>query len=445
MRAHWIACLVVAAVAWGLGAGSAEAQNCVAFVHGTGDQTVSSATSSYWTQTVIDRFREGRPFVVVGYAGTSYAAFDERSWGNVTRQIHQFGQANGCTGYVVITHSNGSNPLRYMLMHPTSITSATNGSIRVSDVTRRIAKVTYLAPDNAGTQLADKVTTNGTLANIANAVVSFLGLMNYNTPAVWQQRRDRMATYNADGTFNDSAGTCGRGVQTCGGVPTDTTVGTSVHATVWSSDAWCGGYLETLGLKATLIYAWGSSGCADGFLPCDAQEYNVRQIMRSSRLHHNQSRRDCKGLAGVVRQSVAGGFVSYSPPSDGAASTAGIACHAAVQGWMSWRFFHLGCPDSWRNDGYLDYNCAAAYGQDEHVTFTSGYTQTLYNNVNCPDSWRGDGYCDLCLVARYGYDALEGQATGADDCAIRSQNYCSDLAWDDYYRRYAYITYTAHH
>jgi hypothetical protein len=68
--------LLAASCAVLLGAsGEAQAATGVVFVHGTSDQSVSSATSGYWTQAGIDSMRNGQPYLVVGYPGARCAGY----------------------------------------------------------------------------------------------------------------------------------------------------------------------------------------------------------------------------------------------------------------------------------------------------------------------------------------------------------------------------------
>src|SRR4029079_12992307 len=123
-----------------------------------------------------------------------------------------------------------------------------------SSVIAVIKKVVFLAGDNKGTPLADKVTSSGTVASIGNSVLAFFGGASWNNPAVNQQIQANMTTYNGNGTF--ALGT------TPGGVPAVALYGSNVYAAVWSTDAWCGGYTLTTGLKAAQIYGWGSASAA---------------------------------------------------------------------------------------------------------------------------------------------------------------------------------------
>lgn len=428
-------------------AGSGEG---VVFVHGTGNYSASDALSKYWTQSSIDKMRNGHSYLVVGYQGASCSGFETCSWGNITQQINSWANANGISSIVVVTHSNGSNPVRYMLAHPTSSTGSSYGSITVSNVTNKIKKVIWLAADNSGTVLADKVTSSGTLAAIANSVVQFFG-GGYNNPAVWQQRQDRMNNYNGNGTFSNGS-SCNAG-STCYGKTSQYVRGTSVYAAVWSGDAYCGGYGETAGLKATLLYGWGSGGCADGFLGCSSQGYNGSLLMESDRLNHNQSRRSCKGADSAVKNSIYN-TIGYEIPADYTISPAAQACNATSRGW-SGSLYWYGCTDAMRSDGTTDHDCVASYGGDNGVDAMSGFSSTAYSNPSyysggtvCPDSWRGDGICDMCILAKYGYDAVEGAADGADDCVNNgagTSNSCSDLAYNDTAGAIGTYEYTASH
>ena len=255
--------------------GEAHATAGVVFVHGTGDQSVSSATTGYWTQKSIDTMRNGRPYLIVGYPGASCAGFSQCSWGPIVDQIVPWVNANGITSYTVITHSNGSSPLRYMLGH-TGAVSAKGYAVNL--VTSKISQVIFSAPDLTGTPLADQVTTSGSFLNIANSVVEFFGGGSYNNPAVLQQRTDNMRVYNSNGTF---AGTLG--ATSVGGKPISVVRGNRVYANLFSSDAHCGGYLYSIGLKAAALLGWGSFSAGHGRLHRQRQLGLLRQ-------HHHRRR-----------------------------------------------------------------------------------------------------------------------------------------------------------
>lgn len=489
---------VVAAAGVTLGAKEAMAAAGVVFVHGTGDYT-GNATADYWTQSSIDTMRGGRQYKVINYNGASCAGFDTCAWGAVTDQIGAWASANNITDMVVITHSNGSSPIRYMLGH----TGAWTGSRYVSSVTGKFRKVIYSAGDLTGTPLADKVTAGGTMASIANSVMTFFGGSNYNRPAVWQQRTDRMRnTYNANGTFAGWAG-----ATSVGGVPAQIVRGTNVYAAVWSSDAYCGGYGTTTGLKAAQTYGWGYSGCTDGFIGCDSSAWFGSIIQSDDRLNHNQSRRSCRSSGTNIKNNVANTIGYDAPPAETAVNPAAEACNATVSGWQSaypyaGSMYWYGCPDSYRNDGVTDHDCIVSYGQDNGVSMAgckevctryeattdesgkaacvewsptqdcTNFNKMAYSNAAyydgvtaCPDSWRGDGECDLCLLAKYGYDAKEGSGA-ADDCVnsafktdavvyggdgstvktgTGTSNVCGDLAYYDRTGKNGYFSYTATH
>ena len=421
-----VGALLVAGKAGATGSG-------VAFVHGTGDYSQSSAVASYWTQSSIDTMRGGRKYVVVGYSGGSQDAMT--SYSDVANQISSWGSSAGITygsasndGLVVVTHSNGSNPVRYIYAH----SSATTATHNVWYWTR---KAVFIAGDDKGTPLADKVTTSGTLASIGNSIVSFFG-SSYNNAAVWQQRTDRMATYNSNGTFGSTpANSGGASVTSLNGNPIDTVVGTDVYAAIWSGDAYCGGYFMTAGLKAAKIYGFGYSACADGFIGCDSANYVGTNIVWDGRINHNQSRRSCHGSGGAVGNDINGVIGNYTIPSDYAVAPAAQACNATTYGWV-WDANHSqtnyfeGCPStSWLSNGVVNYDCFVSYGGDENLVAPTNYASTAYGSAYCPDSWLGDGWCDMCLIAKYGYDSSSG-STGDGDCVNQgagSVNICTDV------------------
>lgn len=71
-RSAGLALVAACAVLLGV-SGEAHATAGVVFVHGTGDQSVSSATTGYWTQKSIDTMRNGRPFLAHRLGGQDAA------------------------------------------------------------------------------------------------------------------------------------------------------------------------------------------------------------------------------------------------------------------------------------------------------------------------------------------------------------------------------------
>ncbi|GAC1355455.1 MAG: hypothetical protein NVSMB47_08930 [Polyangiales bacterium] len=445
-----VGALLVAGKAGATGSG-------VAFVHGTGDYSTSAAVSNYWTQSSIDTMRGGRKYVVVGYSGASQDAMT--SYSSVANQISSWGSSAGITygsasndGLVVVTHSNGSNPVRYIYAH----SSASSATYNVWYWTR---KAIFVAGDDKGTPLADKVTSAGTLASIGNSITSFFG-SNSSNPAVWQQRTDRMSTYNSNGTFGSTPANSGGGsVTSLNGNPIDTVVGTDVYAAVWSGDAYCGGYWMTAGLKAAKIYGFGYSACADGFIGCDSANYVGSNVVWDGRINHNQSRRSCHGSGSAIGNDINGVIGNYAIPSDYTIAPAAQACNATTQGWTgsgTTSTYWYGCTSSMQTDANTDHDCFVSYGGDNGWVAPADVAQTAYNNSSyyanlgvsgCQDSWLGDGHCDLCLIAKYGYDSASG-STSDGDCVNQgsgTSNSCYDVAYNGYASQIQYLQYTATH
>ncbi len=446
---------------------SCTTTNCgVVFVHGTGDYTASTAVSSYWTQASINTMRGSySKYLVVGYNGMSKAGFDAASYGSILDQIYNWTQFSGVQGIVVVTHSNGSNPIRYAAVHYTGLSASRKA------VVDKIRKIVEVAGDNRGTVLADKVTTSGSLLAIGNGVTSFFG-NNWNGAAVWQQRRDRMGNctsaggctgYNGDGTFGSSS-TCYGGATACAGKPVETIAGNTVYAAIWSSDAHCGGdsvagYWYTAGLKATLLYAQANGGgsCSDGFVPCDSAKYHGTNYMDDSRLNHNQSRRSCRGSGSTVNARISSTTWTTAIPSDYTIAPGAQACNSTVAGDFpkvgGGTVYQWGCTTAQRSDATTDIDCYSAYGGDNGYVAPAAFNYTGYSNSAyyagsvCPDSWLGDGECDMCLLAKYGYDSKTGSAVD-DDCVNKGAgftNKCGDILWDYATSSNKYYSYTVTH
>jgi hypothetical protein len=414
----------------------------VVFIHGTGDQSVSSATTGYWTQSALTTMSNGLPYLVVGYPGATCAGFSQCSWGSIVDQIVPWVSAKGITSFTVITHSNGSSPVRYMLGHTGAVSA--QGNV-VGNVTSKISQVIFSAPDLTGTPLADKVTTSGSFLNIANSVVEFFGGGSYNNPAVVQQRSDNMSVYNANGTFAGA-----RGATSVGGKPISVVRGNKVYANLFSSDAHCGGYLYSVGLKAAALLGWGSwNASTDGFIGADSSGYFGNIIIDDGRLNHHQSRRGCHNSGSLIAKKVANAPIpapaqqTWEPETNVLA--AGQACNNYYSGYAYdymtgntvWKY---GCTSSDLTNGYPEPDCLVAYGYASSYRIPSTASWNPYlNPANystwsevCPDSWHGDGICDACLVAKYGFDAAVG-STGSNDCVQAppgGSNFCGALSWD---------------
>lgn len=268
---------------------AAAANTGVAFVHGTGKQT--NALADYWTAPFVNSVRQGLPnpanHVVINCDFQQYM-WDARAAGCLAGQLHGFITSRNITDLVVITHSNGGNVMRWILSNPT-------WDSRYPTIIQRTRWVNALAPSSAGTPLADAV--------IAGNMFEYaLGwLLGYQNDAVRQQQVSWMSHYNANNLY----GTAGRPSLPRGFW---SVVGTDVRSGIFSSNAYCGGYGQSVGLEFT--QNWLAS-CSDGFLNCTSQRaaghvwFNDTQVMSSGRvLNHNQSRRDCFGLDVVLRNDL---------------------------------------------------------------------------------------------------------------------------------------------
>jgi hypothetical protein len=267
---------------------AALANTGVAFVHGTGHQT--NALADYWTSAFVNSVRQGLPnqsnYVVVNCDFTRYM-WESAAAGCLAGQLHSFVTSRNITDLVVITHSNGGNVMRWIMSNPTY-------DSRYPTIISRIRWVNALAPSSAGTPLADAVIAG-------NVFESALGwLLGYKNDAVRMQQVSWMAQYNA----NNLHGTSGRPSLPKGFW---SVVGTDVASGVFSSQAYCAGYFQSVGLEIT--QNWLAS-CSDGFLNCSSQRaagsvwFNDTSATGGRYLNHNQSRRDCFGLDVILRNDL---------------------------------------------------------------------------------------------------------------------------------------------
>jgi hypothetical protein len=267
---------------------AALANTGVAFVHGTGNQ--SNALADYWTSAFVNSVRQGLPnqanYLVVNCDFTRYM-WEAGAAGCLAGQLHGFVTSRNITDLVVITHSNGGNVMRWILSNPTY-------DSRYPTIISRIRWVNAVAASSAGTPLADAVISG----NVFEAALGWL--LGYQNDAVRMQQVSWMTYYNA----NNMKGTSGRPALPKGFW---NVVGTDVSSAPWSSQAYCAGYTQSVGLEFT--QNWLAS-CSDGFLNCTSQRaagslwFNDTSRTGGNFLNHNQSRRNCFGLDVVLRNDL---------------------------------------------------------------------------------------------------------------------------------------------
>ncbi len=272
-------------------AATAHAATGVALVHGTGNQT--DAYNDYWQASMVEGVRNGlvdRNNLLVVNCDFNQYMWDNRAAGCLAAQLTSFIQNRNIDRLIVITHSNGGNIMRWILSNPTY-------DARYPGIIKRLVKVDAIAPSSAGTPLADAVIAG-------NVFETSLGwLLGYKSDAVRQQQVGWMATYNQQYLL----GTAGRPALP---VPFRDVVGTDVVSAIWSSQAYCGGYSQSVGLEIT--QNWLSS-CSDGFIECSSASAAgtvwFRDTQRTSGgavLNHNQSRRACFGLESILANDIKG-------------------------------------------------------------------------------------------------------------------------------------------
>ena len=268
---------------------SASANQGIAFIHGTGNQ--SDAYNDYWTGDFVNSVRQGLSnsdkYTVIN------CDFDQFMWveaaaGCLANQLNSFIANENISSLVLLTHSNGGNVVRWILSNPTY-------DSRYPAIINTTSKVIAIAPSSLGTPLADAATQG-------NIFESTLGwLLGYNSDAVKQQQVSWMAYYNNSWL----SGTSGRPT-----LPSTfkAIVGSDVDSAIWDSDSYCGGYQYQVALETT--QNWLDS-CSDGFLECSSQSgagtvwFQDKQKTRGREpLSHHQSRRDCFNLDTIIRNDI---------------------------------------------------------------------------------------------------------------------------------------------
>ncbi|WP_251357860.1 hypothetical protein [Kangiella sp. TOML190] len=269
--------------------GVVQANQGVAFIHGTGKQT--DAYNDYWQGPMIQSVIQGLPnpsnYVVINCDFEQFM-WDSQASGCLADQLTNFINTKNITSMKLITHSNGGNIVRWIMSNPT-------WDSRYPNIINKTSEVIALAASSAGTPLADAA-TNG---NVFEEAVGWL--LGYKSDAVKQQQESWMAYYNQ----NWLLGTAGRPSLPKSFV---NVVGTDVDSAFWDSDSYCGGYTLNVGLEFT--QNWLDS-CSDGFLNCSSQEaagalwFRDKSKTRGREpLSHNQSRRKCFNLDVFLRNRI---------------------------------------------------------------------------------------------------------------------------------------------
>lgn len=328
----------------------------VVFLHGTGDQgngttdytcsgagdqfhcEVKVAVEEYWVRATIDseiKRVDGtpRPYAVLGCPLGS-----QTPWPNPTPvkgtgpepgsaactsvQIARFldgpdakaGTDDDITDVALVTHSGGSNVVRYILQQHAAkpeferIHKASRGFIGIA------------APTH-GTYLADWVFRNGSLANKANGVIGFFGGETlYDDDGTNFIRTAAMSVFNRDpAKLVDIA-------KDVAGVPSFMAGGTYPSSRGDDVKVACAGATETKGLALlhellldTNDAATFRDGCSDGFISCRSAMAlangdpsrvlfgrldDGRTVGKTLFRAHNQSRRQCNDTDLDIRRGV---------------------------------------------------------------------------------------------------------------------------------------------
>lgn len=420
-------------VSWAVG------RSGVAFVHGTGDLLgtqacsgtgaawncqVGAAISGYWGQGEIDSIRGGRPYVVTGQHGGTATPWNNPSpikgsageagaGYEVAAQIDRFvkgpdnvlGTADDVTDIVIVTHSGGSNQVRYVLWHPTINSAFQN----VYNATRKV--VTVAAPSR-GTYLADRVFSNdGSLLTLAgSALASMMGFKDDGTAFI---QTSSMAATNQDSAKFVSMSASQNGVPfyNTGGLATPAsckgvTIFGACIGVMWSSlgPSYCDSAVMSTGLSAlhnAFLYAndpgTARNNCSDGFISCASAQAIGTQFGYDVNQDHNQSRRRCNGEDSKIAAQVNNAVMNFE-------NTAYSASDVPVSQWDACGFsvpanvylgtnligYTPGCTKAMLGDGKCDWDCVATYGHDATATWnTNGTVQ--------PGTWGTDDCVDVAV------------------------------------------------
>lgn len=343
-------------------------QTGVVFLHGTGDQgdvadfkcegtgdayhcAVQVAVDEYWLQATIDSEvtrADGsrRPYAVLGCPlgsqtpwpnpkpvkgtgpepGSAVCAAAETAR-FLNGPDGQAGTADDITDIVHVTHSGGSNVVRYMLQQHSS-------SPELDRIHKASRGFVGLAAPTTGTYLADWIFRNGSLPNVVNGLLAFVGGEGlYDDDGTDFIRTSAMDVWNRDpAKLVDIS-------KDVAGVPSYMGGGTIPTARGDEAKVACGGETESKGLAVLhSIYLdrvdapTYRDGCSDGFISCRSAMAlangdisrvifgrldDGRSVGQTTYRNHSQSRRQCDGLdvdvRGTINAIFAGGGAKPAP------------------------------------------------------------------------------------------------------------------------------------
>jgi hypothetical protein len=447
MKKTWRTLLSIGAAAGALFATSdakaASAAHAVVFVHGTGDYpgtlscsgtpgttgyycAVANAVNNYWTQAEIDAVRGGRPYLVTGFHGGTATPWKNGSpYNNNAYNGFPYGTPSGCstgeancgtayevahqiqtflnndtsiTQLEVVSHSGGSNVMRYILQHSTLTSEFAN-------VAAKVAAVEAIASPSRGTYLADRVFANdGNLLTLAGSALA--SLMGFKDDGTYFIQTANMKSQNTSSSYFGVSGMS----SSQGGVPFYASGGLSTTkcfgVTLWGhclgvtagslGGSNCDSALMDTGLAALHNFylntnddSTARNSCSDGFISCASSQAIGTQFGFSVNQDHNQSRRTCNNEASKIASEISGvvsGFdlVAYSA-SDLPVSqwdACGFSTSGSVTAGSKTVGYAVGCPTSYLGDGYCDWDCEAMYGHDAPATFDSSGRVTSWGSTD---------------------------------------------------------------
>lgn len=343
----------------------------VVFVHGTGDAgktadlacsgagdafkcVVPGPVADYWTPENIDSQRRRgdgslRPYAVVGcplgsqtpwtnpspVKNRSGASPEPGSADCVAAQARRFldgpdgkpGTDDDITDVAIVTHSGGSNVVRYILAQRTKSADFA----RLHAAARRVVA---LAPPTRGTYLANYMFREGSLGSTLNGLIGLFGGAGfYDDDGVAFIQTNQMDASNRDPArfVEVSADPAGVPMYVASGAAATTSLFVSATRCAGSLEADALAVLHTTFLSADDPATYRNA-CSDGFITCTSAMATAaggarvifgrtddgKRIGKATYRNHNQSRRTCDGvdvdarsaIDGAGLPTVAGGFAA---------------------------------------------------------------------------------------------------------------------------------------
>jgi hypothetical protein len=255
------------------------------------DPSAGGAAANYWEQGSINQMANGSPYLVVNYYGVSQD--QNTSWGTIVDQIATYVQYySNINELVLVTHSDGVNPVRYAIAHDTAPSPTGSGNTWSSVVEPKLYGELFIAGSQQGTPLATALEDLQSIPVISDIV----DVTGYAGPATWEQAEAQALTNDSNGTWATTSN-----YEHLDGAWVLNFAGQGTSYSVFGGQ--CDSYWEAFGLwAASALVGWNNygnnpTGNTDGFIGQGSATYiGFQSLTSGNQQNHNQSRRSCGGV-----------------------------------------------------------------------------------------------------------------------------------------------------